>query len=112
MDLGDACFFLFSVALVFGGLFLEYRKNQLSHLERLAAIEKGIRPASLDERPLRAYLRRGFLWLIPGIGLTMFLWFVPVAFSMAWNAVGVLMTCIGLAYLLYCLLEGRGRGVS
>ena len=52
MDWGVGCFFLFSIGLVFGGLFLEYRKNQLNHLERMAAIEKGISPAKLDERPL------------------------------------------------------------
>ena len=112
MDWGVACFFLFSASLVLGGLFLEHRKNQLSHLERMAAIEKGISPASLDERPQRVYFRRGLLWLIPGIGLTMFLWFVPGAFNTAWNAVGVLMTCIGLAYLLYCFLERRRRSIS
>ena len=112
MDWGVACFFLFSAGLVLGGLLLEYRKNHLSHLERMAAIEKGIPPASLDERPLQVYFRRGLLWLIPGIGLTMFLWFVPDVFSRAWNAVAVLMICIGLAYVPYCFFVGRRRSVS
>jgi hypothetical protein len=112
MDWDVAYFALFSIGLVLCGLFLEFRKNKLIHIERIAAIEKGMPPASLDERPLRVYFRRGLLWLIPGIGLTIFLWFVSGDFSMAWSGAGVLMTCIGLAYLLYCFVEGRRRGVS
>jgi hypothetical protein len=112
MDWGAICFALFCVGLVSGGFFLMHRENKLVHLERMAAIEKGMLPASLDERPLRVYFRRGLLWLIPGVGLTIFLWFVSGDFSGAWSAAGVLMTCIGLAYLLYYFVEGRRQGVS
>ena len=72
MDWGITCFLFFSAVLVLGGVFIEHRKSKLIHLERMAAIEKGVSPASLTERPLQVYFRRGLLWLIPGIGLLMF----------------------------------------
>jgi hypothetical protein len=112
MDWGVAYFAFFSIGLVLCGLFLEYRKNKLIHLERMAAIAKGMPPASPDERPLRVYFRRGLLWLIPGIGLTMFLRVGSSDFSTVSSGAGVLMTCIGLAYLFYYFVERRRRGMS
>jgi len=87
-------------------------KSKLIHLERMAAIEKGIAPASLNERPLQSYFRRGLLWLIPGLGLAVFVRFVSGDFSTAWGGAGVLMACIGLAHLLYYFVASRGRAVS
>ncbi len=111
MDWDAVYFFLFAIGLVLCGSFLEYRRNKLIHLERMAAIEKGMPPSILNERPLRVYFRRGLLWLIPGVGLTMFL-FVSDDFRTGWSGAGVLMTCIGLAYLLYYFIEGRRREVG
>jgi hypothetical protein len=111
LDWDSTCFFLVCAVAVMCGAALDYRKRELMHRERLAAIEKGIVPASLNERPLQFYFRRGLLWLIPGLGLGAFLWFVSWDFRTAWGGTGVLMTCLGLAYLLCYFYEAR-RGRS
>ena len=108
MDWGSACFFLFCAAAVLGGAAFDYRKRKLLYLERLSAIEKGISLESLSERPLQVYFRRGLLWLIPGLGLAALLALVPGYFSMAWGGAAVLMSCLGVAYLLYYFLKTRG----
>ena len=69
MDWDSAYFLLFCTVAVLVGAAFDYRKKKLLYLERLAAIEKGISPESLNERPLQFYFRRGLLWLIPGLGL-------------------------------------------
>jgi hypothetical protein len=108
MDWNSACFFLFCAVAVLGGAACDYRKRKLLYLERLAAIEKGISPESLSERPLQVCFRRGLLWLIPGLGLAALLALVPGDFSRAWGGAAVLMICLGAAYLLYCFLQARG----
>ena len=108
MDLGSACFFLFCAVAVLGGAAFDYRKKKLLYLERLAAIEKGISPESLSERPPQVYFRRGLLWLISGLGLAALLALVPGDFSTAWSGAAVLLTCLGAAYLLYYFLQTRG----
>jgi hypothetical protein len=108
MDWDSTCFFLFCAVAVLGGAAFDYRKKKLLYLERLAAIEKGISPESLSERPLQVYFRRGLLWLIPGLGLSALLALVPGDFSTAWGGAAVLMICLGVAYLLYCFLKVRG----
>jgi hypothetical protein len=112
MDWVSICFFLFVAFVVLCGVALDYRKKELMHRERLAAIEKGIVPASVNERPLQVYFRRGLLWLIPGLGLGAFLWLVTGDISTAWGGTGVLMTCLGLAYLLYYFYEARRQRSS
>ena len=109
MDWGSACFFLFCAVVVLCGAAFDYRKNRLIQIERMAAIEKGILPARLNERPLEVYFRRGLLLLIPGLGLAAFLLFVTRNFSTGWGGIAVASTCIGLAYLLYYFIEARGR---
>jgi hypothetical protein len=103
MDWGSTCFFLFCAVVVLCAVVFDYQKNKLIHpihLERMSAIEEGIPPTVLNERPIQVYFLRGLLWLIPGLGLAAFLWLVSEDFSTAWGGAGVLMTCIGLAYLL------------
>ena len=112
MDWGSTCFFLFCAVVVLCGAAFDYRKNKLIHIERMAAIEKGMSPARLNERPLGVYFRRGLLLLIPGLGLAAFLSFVSGDFSTGWGGTAVLLTCIGVAYLLYYFVEGRRRGAS
>lgn len=112
MDWDTTCFFLFSAVAVLCGAVYDYRKKELMHRERLAAIEKGIVPASLNERPLQVYFRRGLLWLIPALGLGAFLCFVSGDFSTAWGGTVVLMICLGLANLLYYFYEVRRQRSS
>ena len=107
MDWDAACFFLFCAVAALGGATFDYRKKKLLHLERLAAIEKGISTETLSERPVHAYLRRGLLWLVPGLGLAA-LSALGGGFNTAWGGVAVFMTCLGGAYLLYCFLRSRG----
>lgn len=63
--------------VLFGGLFLlmfllllRHRSQQMLHLERMAAIEKGadVAAASRQWSP-RVYLLRGLIWTFAGIGL-------------------------------------------
>ncbi len=111
MDWDFAFFFLFCAVVVLCGAAFDYRKSKLIHIERMAAIEKGMVPARLNERPLELYLRRGLLLLIPGLGLVAFLLSVSGDFSTGWGGVAVLLTCLGLAYLLYYFVEARGRAL-
>jgi hypothetical protein len=111
MDWDFAGLMLLVCLMVLCAAFTEYRKNKLIHLERMAAIEKGLPPGSPNKRPLRVYLRRGLLWLIPGLGLVAFLEFVSGDFNNGWSIAGVLMSGIGLAYLLYYFAAKSERGV-
>ena len=110
-------FIIVSLILAVAGTYIfqmwaRHQRRLMVHRERLAAIEKGMVPASLNERPLQVYFRRGLLWLIPGLGLGAFLRFVSGDFSTAWGGTGVLMTCLGLAYLLYYFYESRRQRSS
>jgi hypothetical protein len=71
-------FLLFFVAvLLVPALFFRYRKQVLSHQERMTALEKGVDlPAMRTEAgpwTPRVYLLRGLIWLFGGIGLAVFL---------------------------------------
>ena len=68
---------LMSVIFLLPMIFMRYKKEQLRHSERMAALEKG---AELPAFPVeaapwtpRVYLLRGLIWLFAGIGLTVFL---------------------------------------
>jgi len=70
------------IALVVGGviitaLVLRYRKRELQHKERLAALDKGMALPELSAEGRvwspRVYLLRGMLWLFGGIALTVFI---------------------------------------
>jgi hypothetical protein len=56
-------------------LHLRYRRRELQHRERLAAIEKGVALPELTdlESGPRPYLLRGMIWLFSGVALTVFL---------------------------------------
>ena len=69
-------FFLFLALVVFGyALYLRFRRRELQHKERMAAIEKGgALPDLTDiEAGPRIYLLRGMIWLLTGIALSVFL---------------------------------------
>jgi Domain of unknown function (DUF6249) len=67
-----------------GGIFvwalsLRYRRRELEHKERLAAIEKGAEiPAMRNGSGPREYLLRGLIWLFSGIALSVFLFGLSV----------------------------------
>jgi hypothetical protein len=70
------------IALVVGGvivsgLVLRYRKRELQHKERLAALDKGMALPELSGEGRvwspRVYLLRGMLWLFGGVALTAFI---------------------------------------
>ena len=71
-------------AILIVSLTLRFRRRELQHKERLAAIEKGAPlPALTDvvqSAPWtpRAYLLRGLTWLLAGVGLTLFLLCVSI----------------------------------
>lgn len=69
--------FLFSVlAVILATLYLRHRNLQLLHLERMAAIEKGVAVPVGRTLPFwspRAYLLRGLLWSMGGSALAVFL---------------------------------------
>ena len=68
---------VFAFAFLFPALFLRYKREQLRHRERMAALEKGaeLPPFPADASPWtpRVYWLRGLIWLFTGIGLTIFL---------------------------------------
>ena len=67
--------FFFLALVVFGyWLYLRYRRRELQHKERMAAIEKGVALPDLTdiEAGPRIYLLRGMIWLLGGIALSIF----------------------------------------
>ena len=94
----------------------EYRRRrdivEALHKERMAAIERGMEPKPLPEEllnPFRRnrnprYLLTGMIWLFVGIGIFVFLGAVAGE-DVRW--IGLIPGGVGLAYLLYHLIEGR-----
>lgn len=76
-----------SVGVIAWSLLLRYRRRELQHRERLAALEKGVALPDLTEEQPRApwsprvYLLRGMLWLFSGLGLMIFLAGISVTTS-------------------------------
>jgi hypothetical protein len=70
---------LSAAAIIIWSLVLRYKRQQLRHQERMAAIEKGAElPAEPAARPPapwspRIYLLRGLIWLFTGAGLSAFI---------------------------------------
>ena len=66
---------LAAVGLVVYALYLRFRRRELQHKERMAAIEKGVALPDLTdiEAGPRIYLLRGMIWLLSGIALSVFL---------------------------------------
>jgi hypothetical protein len=67
----------FFLGLVVAGyyLYLRFRRRELLHKERMAALEKGVALPDLTdiEAGPRVYLLRGMIWLLSGIALSVFL---------------------------------------
>jgi hypothetical protein len=72
-------FAVLSTTIIIWALTLRFRRREMQHKERLAAIEKGAPLPALTDIEQRApwtprvYLLRGMMWLFSGIGLTLFL---------------------------------------
>jgi hypothetical protein len=72
-------FFLVAAGVSVWALTLRYRRRELEHKERLAALEKGVDLPAITpmEWPAlqtsRAYLLRGLVWLFGGIAVSVFL---------------------------------------
>jgi len=70
---------LSAIAIIAWSLTLRYKRRELQHKERLAAMDKGIALPPLTDVERRApwsprlYLLRGMIWLFMGIGATIFL---------------------------------------
>src|ERR1035438_10351946 len=60
--------FLSAVIIVLADLWVRFRKQQLQHQERLAALEKGV--TLIPGWSPRVYLLRGLLWTFTGAALT------------------------------------------
>src|SRR5262245_61909826 len=60
------------VGLFVYALYLRFRRRELQHKERMAAIEKGVALPDLTdiEAGPRIYLLRGMIWLLSGIALS------------------------------------------
>ena len=98
-------------------LWLDFRKKrelfQLHHAERMAAIEKGIDLPPLPpeffadrkraDRSPTMYFRRGIMWLLIGIAVTVALWGTGER-DYWWGLIGV---AVGVAYLLSYRVELR-----
>jgi hypothetical protein len=83
---GQEAIFLLLLAgliIVVVALYLRYRKQQLLHQERMAALEKGLPVPSAYTPPApwspRVYLLRGLLWTCAGLALSIFLLGVAVS---------------------------------
>jgi hypothetical protein len=96
---------------------LNYRKRKelmaLYHQERMMALEKGVEVPPLPEALLtdggaphnpRRHLLKGLVWLFIGIGLGVALYAVGHSREALF---GLIPGGIGLAHLIYYLVEGR-----
>jgi hypothetical protein len=67
--------FLTVTGLFVYALYMRFRRRELLHKERMAALEKGVALPDLTdiEAGPRVYLLRGMIWLFGGIALSVFL---------------------------------------
>lgn len=96
---------------------LSYRRRrrllELHHAERMAAIERGMEiPALptelLGSRPAsRSTLLPGLIWLFVGLALTAGLHGISGLGFGGLSVWGLVPTGVGVAYLIYYLVEGR-----
>lgn len=91
MGMANASFILFSViavgaVILIWSLNLRFKRRELQHRERLAALEKGapLPPIEKEHESApwtpRVYLLRGMIWLFSGIAITL------AVFAIAWTS--------------------------
>lgn len=75
-------FFLAALTIVLVALYYRFRKQQLLHQERMAALEKGL-PIPRQQSPApwspRVYLLRGLMWSFAGLAICISLWGIAVS---------------------------------
>jgi hypothetical protein len=99
-----------AVAIVF--ILARHRRNmqrlELRHRERMAAIDKGLDlpPEPVEKIPLSRprYLLRGLVWL--GVGLAI-VFGAREAMDSEGASFGWIPVAVGLAYLIFYVVEGR-----
>jgi uncharacterized membrane protein len=94
------CFFVAALAIVILALYFRYRKQQLFHQERMAALDKGLPvPQAYTPRPWspRVYLLRGLMWSFAGIALSVFLLGIALTTQRPQSAENVLWRTKNLA---------------
>ena len=109
------------VAIIMGigvamlGLYFKHRQRDMIHKERLAAIEKGIEPPPIPDgffgtnrtdRSPSVYLLRGLIWFFLGIGIMAGLYWAHPELRQG-AALGVIPLGIGIAYLIFYLVERK-----
>jgi hypothetical protein len=74
-DMGAFLFFLAVTGFFVYALYMRFRRRELLHKERMAALEKGVALPDLTdiEAGPRVYLLRGMIWLLSGLALSVFL---------------------------------------
>ena len=115
--------FLAGVCVLFAQ-WMQHRRREFAHRERLSALEKGLpvpaESTSADavwwRRPLapEAYLLRGLLWASLGIGMLVACTAMAAIVSersrpiaLAWAFVGFVPACLGAGYVLYYWLSRK-----
>ena len=74
-----------AAVIIIWSLSFRYKRQELLHRERMAALEKGVpvpdQPSETPRAPWspRIYLLRGLVWLFSGIGLAVFLFGLSVS---------------------------------
>jgi hypothetical protein len=107
---------VFGVGVAIVAMLTEYRRRrtiiELHHKERMAAIEKGVDVPPLPDAFLQGkgggrprYLLRGLVWLFVGVGIFFALGAVA---GQDEGMLGLIPAGVGLAYLIYYFVEGRG----
>jgi Domain of unknown function (DUF6249) len=106
----------FAVLILLCSLALRYKRRELEHKERLAALEKGAPwpPIEQVQRTApwspRVYLLRGLIWFFSGIGLTLFLVAMTITLGpplLGAAFIGLVPIGVGAAYLIFYRVEAK-----
>jgi NADH:ubiquinone oxidoreductase subunit 3 (subunit A) len=104
---------VFVLGVIIAGMYFGHKRSELRHRERMAAIEKGIElPAQTAPLPTpSAYLMRGLIWLIVGLGMAFFfIVMVYIEGDLALFAVTMLSLIpigVGVTYLIVRRVEEK-----
>ena len=95
-------------------VYFRYKAQALRHGERMAAIEKGIELPPEPQIGPRAYQLRGLIWLVVGVGMSIFFLATFAADHdrdmLAVATLGLIPMGVGIAYLVVYRAESRASG--